>query len=134
MGCLPSKIAETMSGERNARRRFLAHHFWVQIIGLGELFDGLMRSISKCLDPDMRANDGLDQSLIARIFWYENAFDRSCNILRHIIIPGDFDLSAGAVYVAASSRRYPQLIAGNNDVLKHFNEVRAIRESCRFLT
>ena len=92
---------------------------------LGELFDGPIRSISKATHPGVRANHGLYQTRVARIFRCAGAFDRGCCIPRHVI-PPDFDLSAGAVSVAGSSGRYQQLIAGNNDALKHCNEVRPI--------
>ena len=57
-----------MSGERNASRERLANNLGVKSVLAGKLFDRLIYSVAKTIHPGMRANDGLDQALVARDF------------------------------------------------------------------
>jgi hypothetical protein len=53
----------------------------MKTVRLGELLDGLVRSVSEAMHPGVRADDGLDQSLIARALRQTIAFYAGCLIL-----------------------------------------------------
>src|SRR6202048_2356630 len=83
---------------------------------LGELFDRLICSVAETIHPGMRANDGLDQALVARDFRYTLVFDRGCCILR-LGRPRNSEFLVRPIPVGGSSGRYQEVIAGDDDAL-----------------
>src|SRR6266404_5586655 len=89
----------------------------MKMVGFGEHFDGLVRSVLEALHPDMSANDGLDQTLVARAFRFAIASRHGCGILRPAR-PRNSDLLGRAFGAGGCSELYQQLIAGNDDTVK----------------
>src|ERR1700730_10714457 len=83
---------------------------------LGELFDRFICSVAQTIRPGMRANDGLDQALVARDFRYTIVFHRGCYIFR-LCRPRNSELLVRPSPVGGTNGRYQEVIAGDNDAL-----------------
>src|ERR1700738_3435693 len=81
---------------------------------LGELFDRLICSVAETIHPGMRANDGLDQALVARDFRYTVVFHRGCCIFR-LCRPRNSEFLVRPIPVGGTSGRYQEVIAGDDD-------------------
>src|ERR1700722_9953331 len=89
-------------------------------VRVGELFDRLICSVAKTIHPGMRANDGLDQSLVARDFWYTIVFHRGCCVFRRCR-PRNSEFLVRPIPVGRTSGRYQEVIAGDDDALNVSN-------------
>src|SRR5260370_19844565 len=83
---------------------------------LGELFDRLVCSVAETIHPGMRANDGLDQALVARDFRYTIVFHRGSCIFR-LCRPRNSEFVVRPIPVGGTSGRYQEVIAGDDDAL-----------------
>src|SRR6202035_435643 len=83
---------------------------------LGELFDRLICSVAETIHPGMRANDGLDQALVARDVRCTIVLHRGCCIFRPCR-PRNSESLVRPISVGGTSGRYQEVIAGDNDAL-----------------
>src|SRR5260370_11514208 len=83
---------------------------------LGELFDRLVCSVAETIHPGRRANDGLDQALVARALRYTIVFHRGCCIFR-LCRPRNSEFVVRSIPVGSTSGRYQEVIAGDDDAL-----------------
>ena len=87
---------------------------------LGELFNRLICSLAEAIHPGMRANNGLDQALVARGFRYAIVFYRGWCIFR-LCRPRNSEFLVRPISVGGTSGRDQEVIMGDDDALDIFN-------------
>jgi hypothetical protein len=87
---------------------------------LGELFDRLICPVAETIHPGVRANDGLDQALVARDFRYTIVLHRGCCIFR-LCRPRNSEFLVRPISVGGTNGRYQEVIAGDDDAIDVFN-------------